>query len=284
MNQPEFNYQSNVIPPESDIGLNMMLRWIGHQRTVSKAYSFDGMRRGSSEFVLWQYTIAGCGQVECAEGSFMIPPGSAFLLTIPDKHRYFLPGGYWEFLYMGFNGSEALRIARELRNKYSPVSPAFASQQAVKAAESFLHRGMENDLNDPAEVSELSYRFFMDMIRTCRPEDRSAGKDPIMLFHQYCLQHLSEPLSVEHLAEFAGYSRSHFCRIFHNRTGKSPHAYLLELRMRMALRMLQKGNLSVKETAAACGFPDNSYFCKVFHRFYHTTPSTFLSKPMENNN
>ncbi|MBR2626533.1 MAG: helix-turn-helix transcriptional regulator [Lentisphaeria bacterium] len=278
MDLNEFDYHNSFVPPESDIGLNMMLRWAGHQRTENKDYSFNGMRRGSQEFVLWQYTISGCGQIESDEGSFLIPPGCAFLLTIPDKHRYFLPSGHWEFLYLGFNGSEALRIARELRAKYSPVSSAFASPQAIAAAKMFLRRGMENDLSDPVETSELSYRFFMDMIRTCRPDAGDAGKDPVMLFHQFCVQHLAKPLQVEDMAEFAGYSRSHFCRIFRGRTGKSPHKYFLELRMRMALRMLQSGNLSVKETAAACGFPDNSYFCKVFYRFYHTNPSAFLSR------
>ena len=137
----EFDYHNSFVPPESDIGLNMMLRWAGHQRTENKDYSFNGMRRGSQEFVLWQYTISGCGQIESDEGSFLIPPGCAFLLTIPDKHRYFLPSGHWEFLYLGFNGSEALRIARELRAKYSPVSSAFASPQAIAAAKMFLRRG-----------------------------------------------------------------------------------------------------------------------------------------------
>jgi AraC-like DNA-binding protein len=46
--------------------------------------------------------------------------------------------------------------------------------------------------------------------------------------------------------------------------------------MKLAESMLQRGNASVKETAAACGFADPSYFCKVFRRFHGVSPAKFL--------
>lgn len=97
--------------------------------------------------------------------------------------------------------------------------------------------------------------------------------------HQYCLKHLAEAISVDELAKFTGYSRSHFCRVFRARSGKSPHEYVMELRMRMALRMLQRGERSVKEIAADCGFGETGYFCRVFRRFHGTTPARFQKKP-----
>ena len=80
---------------------------------------------------------------------------------------------------------------------------------------------------------------------------------------------------MEDMAAFAGYSRSHFCRVFRERTGRSPHEYLQELRMQTAMRKLLHENLSVKETAASCGFADCGYFCRVFRRFYGATPARF---------
>lgn len=282
MVQQDFDHQAGFIPPDADIPLNMMLRWTGHQRT-SRNYFLDGMKRGRQEYVLWQYTISGCGLVECEEGTLPVPPGNAFLLTVPDKHRYLLPesSDHWEFLYLGFYGSEALRIARDLRKKHSPVSVRFACPAALETATYLLNRNMEKKFTAPAEVSGLVYRFFMDIINgsysgteNC---DKGKSANLISLIHQYCLKHLSEPVSIEDLADFTGYSRSHFCRIFSRIAGKSPHAYLLELRIRMALRMLQSNNISVKEAAAACGFADTSYFCKVFRRFYKTSPTSFLN-------
>ncbi len=283
MLQKDFTHQSQIVPLESAIPLNIRLRWAGHQSTSSMSYFWDGMKRGSREFVLWQYTIAGCGMLESEEGSFPIPEGSGFLLTIPDKHRYFLPdfSEKWEFFYLGFDGSEAIRLAKLLREKYSPVSTQYASNAAVKTARELMQLTLEHTTDDTAAVSSLAYRFFMNMVNPAATAASQEAKDPIVLIHNYCLRNIAQPLSVEDLARYAGYSRSHFYRLFCSRTGKTPHAYLLELRIRTALRMLQSGNISVKEVTAACGFPDVSYFCKVFRKFYSTTPSNFLAKKLK---
>ena len=120
----------------------------------------------------------------------------------------------------------------------------------------------------------------MSLISGSRSPGASASADPVQKVHQYCLRHLSGEISVDELANFTGYSRSHFCRIFRANSGRSPHAYIMELRMRMALRMLQRGGMSVKEIAAACGFEETGYFCKVFRRFYGTTPAKFQKRSL----
>lgn len=283
MNQEDFAYRGLFVPLASAVPLSVRLHSAGHGRTSSMNYFWDGMKRGTREFALWQYTIAGCGMLETEEGKIPIPVGSAFLLTIPDKHRYFLPESSesWEFFHLAFGGSEALRLARALREKYSPVSTRYGSASAVETAKKLIRLTMEQSAGDAAIVSSLSYQFFMNIVSSGDQEHLSPEKDPIALIHNYCLRHLAEPITVEDLAAYAGYSRSHFYRLFCSRTGKSPHTYLLDLRIRTALRMLQAGNISVKEVSSACGFEDVSYFCKVFRRFSGTTPSSFLSRKIK---
>ena len=258
--------------------LKISAYWGGHQQTCSHDYDFNGMKHGNKELALWQYTISGHGTVETPEGVFNVEPGSAFLLTVPDKHRYYLPqkSTHWEFLFLGFGGSEAIRLAKDLRQKYSAVSSCFAQKETVELAGILIDKGIKKELTDPFETSSLSYQFFMTMAREAQQPGELAENDPVMIVHRFCLSHLAEELSLEELASAAGYSRSHFCRIFHSRTGKSPHTYLQELRMKLAESMLQRGNASVKETAAACGFADPSYFCKVFRRFHGVSPAKFL--------
>ncbi|MBO7329377.1 MAG: helix-turn-helix transcriptional regulator [Lentisphaeria bacterium] len=280
MVKKDFCSGGDFIPLSTDVPLNIMLRWYGHQYTTRKSYFFDGIKRGSQEFTLWQYTLSGCGMVEFDGKFFPVNPGEAFLLTIPEHHRYYLPetSTHWEFLYLGFSGSEAMRIAGELRKKFPPVSSAFASDDAVDTAKKIICCCQDKTLNDPAEASALSYRFMMALVSGSRFQHTLPQDDPLLRVHQFCLEHLAEDISVEKMADFAGYSRSHFCRVFTALAKKSPHEYLLELRVRMAVRMLQNNDLSVKEIAAACGFAETGYFCKVFRRFYHTTPASFRKK------
>lgn len=273
-----FSVRSGFIPIETSVPLNIMLRWYGHECATSTDYFFDGMRRGGKEFTIWQYTLSGCGMVEFDGEKFPVNPGEAFLLTIPERHRYYLPenSDHWEFLYIGLDGSEAMRLTRELRKQLPPVSKFFASDDAVDAAKKIIFR--DNELTDPAEASTMVYKFMMSLVSSNRFKQSMVQNDPVMMVHQFCLAHLTDEITVENMADFTGYSRSHFSRMFRSISGKSPHEYLLELRIRMAVRMLQNNNLSIKEIAAACGFTETGYFCKVFRKFYHTSPMDFRKR------
>lgn len=280
MDGKDFTRSCSIIPPPSDIGLEITFHWIGHQRTSSGTYFFDGMKRGDLRMVIWQYTIAGCGMVRRDGKYFPVPPGSAFLLTLPDRHTYYLPDepGEWEFLYLSMSGSSALRIARELQKIHGVVSQVYASAPVVELVGEVFRRGLARDLNDPAEASYLAYRLMMLMASGNSAAAGSSKDDLLTRMHQYCLEHLAENIGIDDMADFAGFSRSHFCRVFRAEAGKSPYEYLMELRAHTALRMLQAGNVPVKEVAFACGFAETGYFCKVFRKFFHTTPAAFRKK------
>ena len=271
----DFCHSGVILPPATDIAPGIMPLWSGHQRTTDAGYRFDGMRRGGNETVLWQYTLAGCGAVEIDGQTLPVRPGEAFLLMIPERHRYYLPAtpGTWEFIFLGLGGPEALRLTRELRRESGSVSARYGAPETVQLAWRIIRGNLENSLTSAATASALTYAFMMSMVEP-GPREESES-DLLHKLHQYCLVHLAREISVADMAEFAGYSRSHFCRVFRERTGKSPHEYLLELRMRTAMRKLQHENLSVKETAEDCGFADSGYFCRVFRKFYGATPARF---------
>ncbi|MCI5779299.1 MAG: AraC family transcriptional regulator [Lentisphaeria bacterium] len=271
----DFCHSGVILPPAAGIAPGIMPLWSGHQRTTSPEYRFDGMHRGGGEVVLWQYTLDGCGAVEIDGATLPVRPGEAFLLTIPERHCYYLPTapGTWEFIFLGLGGPEALRLTRELRRESGSVSARYGAPETVQSAWRIIRSNLENSLTSSAAASTLAYTFMMSMVE---PGAREDGEPDILhKLHQYCLVHLARDIPVADMAAFAGYSRSHFCRVFRERTGKSPHEYLLELRMQTAMRKLQHENLSVKEAAENCGFADSGYFCRVFRRFYGATPARF---------
>lgn len=276
----DFCNSGTYVPPPGKVALGAMFRWFGHQYTTSQNYFYDGMKRGTRELAFWQYTISGCGMVEIGGEKLPVRPGEAFLLTAPEKHLYYLPAepGKWEFLYLTLEGCETMRIVRQLRRMLPPVSKAYAAPRAVELAWELIRKGKENDFATPLDASETVYAFLMALAGGSTDGRESSGNDLVLKVHNYCLQHLAEDIEVDMMAEFAGYSRSHFCRIFRGLSGKAPHEYLLELRVRTAIRMLQNSNASVKEIADGCGFAETGYFCKVFRRFTGTTPGAFRRK------
>ena len=77
------------------------------------------------------------------------------------------------------------------------------------------------------------------------------------------------------LAEVSGLSRYHFIRVFREATGLTPHAYLTQLRLEQAQRLLMAGT-SIRETAASCGFVDQSHFTNRFKQLHGFTPGEYL--------
>ena len=99
-------------PGDEAGGLNAMLANAGHEvLKPGTAYSWDGTRRGTSEMLIWQYTIAGRGKVSCGGKTHDVLPGEAMLLKVPEKHRYWFPEDSegWEFIFLTLSGSEVMR-------------------------------------------------------------------------------------------------------------------------------------------------------------------------------
>ncbi len=83
-------------------------------------------------------------------------------------------------------------------------------------------------------------------------------------------------ISLEDLAKIAGMNPKYFCRYFRSMTDRTPIDYLNYYRIECACEMLSTRDISIKETAISCGFNDDSYFIKIFHKYKGITPKQFM--------
>ena len=89
---------------------------------------------------------------------------------------------------------------------------------------------------------------------------------------RYMNDHLELSLSVDDLAERVFLSPYHFIRLFKKFTGKTPHEYLIDLRIDQAKYYLKSTEKSVKEIAFLCGFSSESNFCNSFRKRIGSSP------------
>lgn len=87
--------------------------------------------------------------------------------------------------------------------------------------------------------------------------------------------HFAEPLTLATLAAEAAISPFHFVRLFRAKTGQTPHAYLLGVRVTAARRLLATTVLPVAGVARSCGFASASHFCTAFARAVGVSPRRF---------
>ncbi|QIF01140.1 AraC family transcriptional regulator [Roseimicrobium sp. ORNL1] len=88
----------------------------------------------------------------------------------------------------------------------------------------------------------------------------------------YIDQNISEPLTLEMMAQVASISASHFSDLFRQCMGQSPHQYLMARRVEKAKDLLASTDHSIAEVAASVGFADQSHLTRLMRRFTGLTP------------
>lgn len=88
-------------------------------------------------------------------------------------------------------------------------------------------------------------------------------------------ERMAEDVGADALAREAGAAdRFHLARAFRAAHGASPHAYLVQVRLLRARRLLAAGERPAA-VAAACGFADQSHLGRWFRRAYGLAPGAY---------
>ena len=120
-------------------------------------------------------------------------------------------------------------------------------------------RGRGRELSTPAYASSARAIDARRIDRVCR----------------HVMQHLARPLRLGHVAAIAGLSPEGFSRFFHRMTGRTFVAWVHEVRIGHACRLLTTTERPVLDIALAAGFENLSNFNRVFRRLRGCTPRAF---------
>jgi AraC family transcriptional regulator len=123
-----------------------------------------------------------------------------------------------------------------------------------------------------AMASHLVRRYSDKAIR--ETDCRCLGTDLTRAL-DYMRCHLVQPLTLTELAREVGCSPGHLGRIFRERLGTPPHAYLIEMRLQKALGLLKKASMPIATIAAQCGFAHQEHLTRLFRRRFQTTPAAW---------
>ncbi|MBO0789690.1 MAG: helix-turn-helix transcriptional regulator, partial [Ktedonobacteraceae bacterium] len=91
----------------------------------------------------------------------------------------------------------------------------------------------------------------------------------------FVLAHLNQDLSLEALAQQAGFSPYHFARLFRQATGESPHQFVLRQRIERAQHLLKETDMPLAHVALESGFANQSHLTRAFKRYHGLTPRAY---------
>jgi AraC-like DNA-binding protein/ligand-binding sensor protein len=106
--------------------------------------------------------------------------------------------------------------------------------------------------------------------------ERDGAEPPIVQkAREYIAKHKAEPLSLAIVANAAGASVFHFCKVFHNATGLRFTDYVARVRLEDARTQLLNPNRRVSEVAYDVGFQSLTQFNRMFKRVFGESPTQF---------
>ncbi|WP_158606900.1 AraC family transcriptional regulator [Paenibacillus ginsengarvi] len=91
-------------------------------------------------------------------------------------------------------------------------------------------------------------------------------------------QHFHEELTLEQLAALVHISPYHLSRLFHEATGSKISEHITARRIREACFLLKTGNTPIKEIGERIGFPNFSYFCRIFRKHTGLSPRAYRER------
>ena len=152
---------------------------------------------------------------------------------------------------------EAMRLFRDcldtLQDGYTLPTLIYASQSARHILSLLLFRNPALPLDEIAVSRRARLESTFELMR----------------------QRIDEPMLLDELASHAGLSVSHFSELVRHETGQSPMAYFIQLKIRLACRLLDLTEKPVKVVASETGYSDPYYFSRVFKKVMGISPEKY---------
>lgn len=223
-----------------------------------------------------QRSLSGHGIVEAGSGdTITVNPG--------EVHDGAPLGGIaraWKILYFSpaLVAERALDITEGKTGGYECASPVIRTPrigQRIHRLFSILTVGDGNA--SPMYREELLLTILAEIWGERGDEARKRkAPDAVLAARMLIDDDPAAPITLADLAQVTGLSQFQVLRGFARMTGLTPHAYLVQRRVHLARGLIARGT-PLSETAATCGFADQSHMTRIFTRNFGISPGAYAS-------
>lgn len=151
--------------------------------------------------------------------------------------------------------------------KHSAPSSYDNSQTTIQVIQRFAQHTQKEQYEMEAIMMMFISRFYRQSVTINETNDSR-----VLRVQQYILQHISESLPLDDLAEMVGVCKDSLIRIFKRETGMTPVEYILNKRIEKAQIALLTQPSSMHDIAIQLGFGNQSYFASLFKKMMGITP------------
>lgn len=215
--------------------------------------------------------------------TFTAPAGSVNLCIAGELHTGHSAGSEgWAYRMIYFDPEVLHRTACEICGHPTSM-PYFEGGVINDETLAYLVRRLHIRLeqgNIPVLEKENCFDQVLTRLITChaqrQPELRPTGREvtAVMRIRDYLEMHYTENVTSADLCQVVNLSRFHLNRVFSQTVGIPPYAYLRQVRINQAKKLLARGE-SIAWAAVLTGFADQSHFTRWFKRQCGFTPGEY---------
>ena len=218
--------------------------------------------------------LSGTLFVSLPSGDLAAQAGSVVLFApqYPYQYRY-LGEEPLAYLWIHFTGSYAAQLLNELSLSPLPLLRTVSGIEHI--AEHFRHLLDKAPTGYPFQKQELACELERLLVRIAQGSTTSLSAVPFAKSIRYLHTAYNQSIRIPELAAMENLSNSRYVELFRRYFGKSPTAYLMELRMKNACELLQTTDMSVKQIAVLCGYDDPHFFSRLFKRHIGVSPQDY---------
>ena len=234
------------------------------------------------------YTVIA-GQV-----TYELNPGDIFMIPGGELHHLIAPETGKRLVYLfDFNLLSGIRgysyltsfLAHPILINKSTCRPIYKEEAALISQ--LCRDYFSNDSLREMMIYSHLLAFFVNYVRFRVSVEEASGyglvsetrqKDLMGKFNivlDYLDEHYSEDITLEKVADVAGFSKFHFSRLFKQCSGYNFYDYICYRRIKAAEMLLLKPGSSITEVALQSGFSSLSTFNRTFKKIKGCTPSEY---------
>jgi AraC-like DNA-binding protein len=202
-----------------------------------------------------------------------VESGDTFMLLEGKNQIYYSnPDNKFARLWINFNGE----LSKSLLDIYgiSDIT-VFKSTDCSAILNKLLDTCKK--YSDPKEYKNETAKVFLELVQFLSEfKNRSlmidSKEDEI---RKYIDLHIMDNIRLDDLAEKFHFSKEHIVRSFKKSYGITPHRYVIESKIRIAMIMLINTNDSIEEISSSLGFSDPHHFSASFNSLVKMRPSAY---------
>ena len=153
---------------------------------------------------------------------------------------------------------------------------AYSSQEILRAL-SVLYKELTDQYAGYEILADISLQEVIVHFLRLFNEDNSDCREGFVMtqIKAFLSDNCHRRITIDEVANFAGYSKSHLSRLFKDATGISIVQYTNQLRVEKACRLIRTGDGSIEDIAYEVGFQNLNHFYKTFKKVTGSLPSTY---------